>query len=147
VVEQSRRRLWSHRKGIDVLVKSFTRYREGVIFEGFGRAWYVGQRMTELSYFIMPSLDNNLSTMVWVGARDDLIHKGINGWVFNEMTTEALAADVRQMSSWSLVVMQNAQLWCIWLACDYGAANYAAEHHTLVKLLLPLTNPWVWGVT
>lgn len=162
-----------HRKGVDVLVEAFRRYREaggtwnlriigsgplqdrctgeGVIFEGFGQARHVAQRMTEARCFILPSREDHWGTVVceamacgtpviasrWVGAAEDLIRTGINGWVFNDMTPEALAGGMWQVSNWSPEAMQNAQRCCSGLAGGYGAASYAAAHHTLIKLLRP----------
>ncbi len=172
-----------HRKGVDVLLEAFRRYREGggtwnlriigsgplkdrcigegVIFEGFGQPRDVAQRMREARCFILPSREDHWGTVVcesmacgtpviasrWVGAAEDLIRTGINGWVFNEMTPDALADGMRQVSSWNTAVMQNAQRCCNGLASGYGAASYAASHHTLVKLLLPSPTHGSGGVT
>jgi glycosyltransferase involved in cell wall biosynthesis len=161
------------RKGVDVLIEAFRRYREnggtwnlriigsgplmerctgkGVILEGFCQARNVAQRMTEARCLILPSREDHWGTVVceamacgtpviasrWVGAAEDLIRTGINGWVFNDMTPEALANGMWQVSRWSPAVMQNAQRCCRGLACGYGAASYSAAYHTLVKLLLP----------
>lgn len=162
-----------HRKGVDVLLEAFKRYREGggtwnlrimgagplaerctgngIVFEGFGQARYVAQRMAEARCLILPSREDHWGTVVceamacgtpviasrWVGASEDLIRTGVNGWVFNKMMPESLADGMRQVSNWSTEAMENAQRCCVGLASGYGAASYAAVHQTLIKLLRP----------
>jgi glycosyltransferase involved in cell wall biosynthesis len=159
-----------HRKGVDVLVEAFRRYREsggtwnlriigsgplkdrctgeGVIFEGFGQARHVAQRMTEARCFILPSREDHWGTVVceamacgtpviasrWVGAAEDLIRTGINGWVFNEMTPAALAQAMEAVSSWGLGAQQNAQRTATGLANGYSAGSYYAAFSSLTRL-------------
>jgi glycosyltransferase involved in cell wall biosynthesis len=159
-----------HRKGVDVLLEAFRRYREGggtwslrmigsgplkdrcagegVIFEGFGQARHVAQRMTEARCFILPSREDHWGTVVceamacgtpviasrWVGAAEDLIRTGINGWVFNDMTPVALAQAMEAVSSWCPEVQQNAQRTATGLANGYGAGSYYAVFSSLTRL-------------
>lgn len=159
-----------YRKGVDVLIEAFRRYREGggtwnlriigsgplkdrctgdgVIFEGFGQARHVAQRMAEARCFILPSREDHWGTVVceamacgtpviasrWVGAAEDLIRSGINGWVFNEMTPVALAQAMEAVSSWGPEQQQNAQRTATGLANGYGAGSYYAAFSALTRL-------------
>lgn len=160
-----------HRKGVDILVDAFRRYREaggtwnlriigsgplqdrctgeGIFLEGFGQARYVAQRMTEARCFILPSREDHWGTVVceamacgtpviascWVGAAEDLIRNGINGWIFDEMTAEALEDCMKAISSWSEDVLDNARRTAIGIATGYGSGGYHAAISAVIGSL------------
>jgi glycosyltransferase involved in cell wall biosynthesis len=161
-----------HRKGIDVLLDAFGEYRlkggtwdlriigsgpmksdcqgDGIIFEGFGQARHVAQRMSEARCFILPSREDHWGTVVceamacgtpviasrWVGASEDLIRNGINGWVFDEMIPSVLTRCMLNMSQMSESSLLNAQVTSLGVAKGYSASSYASVFSYLTDVLM-----------
>ncbi len=123
---------------------------EGITFEGFGQARHVAQRMAEARCFILPSREDHWGTVVcesmacgtpviasrWVGASEDLIRNGINGWVFDEMTSSVLTRCMFSMSQMTESSLKNAQVTSLGLASGYRASSYAAVFDYLSNELI-----------
>jgi glycosyltransferase involved in cell wall biosynthesis len=160
------------RKGIDILLAAFREYRlnggawglriigsgpmqadcqgEGIIFEGFGQARHVAQRMAEARCFILPSREDHWGTVVceamacgtpviasrWVGASEDLIRNGINGWVFDEMTPSQLSRCMLAMSQMTEASLLNSSVTSLGIAAGYSASSYASIFNYLSKALV-----------
>lgn len=71
----------------------------------------------------------------WVGAAEDLIRNGINGWIFDEMTAEALEDCMKAISSWSEDVLDNARRTAIGIATGYGSGGYHAAISAVIGSL------------
>jgi glycosyltransferase involved in cell wall biosynthesis len=161
-----------HRKGIDILLSAFRDYRlnggawglriigsgpmqvdcqgDGIIFEGFGQARHVAQRMAEARCFILPSREDHWGTVVceamacgtpviasrWVGASEDLIRNGINGWVFDEMTPSLLSRCMLAMSKMTEASLLNASVTSLGMAAGYSASSYASIFNYLSEALV-----------
>jgi glycosyltransferase involved in cell wall biosynthesis len=161
----------SYRKGVDILLEAFHRYRreggrwslrilgagllvekckgDGIIYEGFGQANLVAQRMAESRCLILPSRDDHWGTVVceamacgtpaiasrWVGATEDLIKNGVNGFVFNEMSASSLALCMSQISKWSATEFLEAEKHAIEIAKRYNSSSYRSAHLAIVSHL------------
>ena len=124
---------------------------DGIVFEGFAQARVTAQRMQEARCLVLPSREDHWGTVVceaaasgsllitsrWVGASDDLVRSGINGFIFHDMSAEALAQALRQVASWDHTRLQYAQNVSLGLAQGYTSAAYSSAFHSLVALLHP----------
>jgi len=164
-----------HRKGVDVLLDAFSRYRasggtwrlriigsgplekfctgNGIIYEGFGQANLVAQRMKESRCLILPSRDDHWGTVVceamasgtpviasrWVGASEDLIRNGINGYTFDSMNSKCLEEYMHRISSWSNSVLENAEKTALGLASGYTSASYFAAFSEIENIFFDLS--------
>lgn len=125
---------------------------EGIVFEGFGQIELVSLRMQEASCFILPSREDHWGTVIceamasgmpviasrWVGASEDLIRNGINGYIFESMTPSSLERCMHSVSQWSNAVVDNAERTSIGIAAGYSSGSYLAAHYSMVERLLKI---------
>lgn len=156
------------RKGVDVLLTAFERYRrrggtwnlrilgsgplqsrctgEGIVFEGFAQARQAALRMQEARCLVLPSREDHWGTVVceaaasggllitsrWVGAAPDLVRPGLNGYVFHQMTAQALEDALWRLSNWTANAQQCGSEVSLGLARGFTSASYAAGFHGFV---------------
>jgi glycosyltransferase involved in cell wall biosynthesis len=161
------------RKGVDVLLEAFRRYRaagghwqlrllgsgpmkdacqgDGIVYEGFAQARLAAQRMRETRCLILPSREDHWGTVVceaaasgsllitsrWVGAAPDLVRPGLNGYVFHNMTPDALTQAMHRVAGWSGAELAEGQLVSLGLARGYTSAAYAAGFQGFVDRVMP----------
>jgi len=150
------------RKGVDLLLEAFRQYRQrggnwnlrilgsgplkdqcqgdGIVFEGFGQAQTVSQRMRETRCLVLPSREDHWPTVVCeaaasgallitsthVGSSEDLVRSGINGAVFEQMTAASLTEALLNVSGWSDLLLENGQATSLGLARGYTSVSYLA---------------------
>jgi glycosyltransferase involved in cell wall biosynthesis len=120
---------------------------DGIVFEGFGQVDLVSLRMQEARCLILPSREDHWGTVVceamasgmpviasrWVGASEDLIRNGMNGYIFEDMTSGSLERCMQSVSQWSTNVLDNAEQTSIGVAAGYTSGGYLASHSAIVE--------------
>jgi len=121
---------------------------DGIIFEGFAQAQLASQRMRETRCLVLPSREDHWGTVVceaaasgamlitsrWVGAAQDLVRSGINGFVFHEMSAKSLAQALISISQWDNNMLINAQRTSQGLAQGYTSASYFSAFQEMSKI-------------
>lgn len=118
---------------------------DGIIFEGFSQANATAQKMREARCLVLPSREDHWGTVVceaaasgcllitsrWVGATEDLVKTGINGWVIHQMSKKALADAFHRISSFEDISLVHGQSVSLGLAQGYTSSSYKAAFQAL----------------
>ncbi len=157
------------RKGVDILLEAFRLYRDqggdwdlriigsgslehlcvgdGIIYEGFGQANLVSQRMKQARCLVSPSREDHWATVVceaaasgtlliasrFVGASEDLIRTGINGVVIQDLSAMELFNAMLTVSKWPTVLLENGRAVSLGYASGYTSASYLAAFTSLTE--------------
>jgi glycosyltransferase involved in cell wall biosynthesis len=120
----------------------------GVVLEDFMQPEAIVRSMHAARCLVLPSREDHWGTVVceamacgmavivskWVGASEDLVRPGVNGWEFQEMNPSSLADKMVNVSQWSNDMLSRAEAVSLGLAVGYQSASYATAFENLTRL-------------
>jgi len=120
---------------------------DAITLENFMQPDDVARRMQAARCLVLPSREDHWGTVVceamacgmaiitsrWVGAAEDLVRSGVNGWTFEEMTAACVAAKMINISQWSDYAFSQAERVSLGLVVGYQSATYATSFEHMIQ--------------